>query len=279
MDDLFWRAAIGGAVLGAVAGPIGCFVLWRRMAYLGASIAHMALLGVALGLIFGISPLLGVLATSIVAALLLARAPAYASSGAQTGPGGNPMGALVPADTLIGLVGHAGLALGFVLLATLETVRADLLGYLFGDVLAIDIADLIEIALMGALALLLLMLIWRPLLSDTVNPDIAAAEAGSAQGAYARVIFLALVAGLIAFGLKIVGALLIIALLVFPPAAARPFARSPEGMALMAALFGALAAPLGLWGAFEWDLPAGPAIVLAASVLYLATAAVARLRA
>jgi zinc transport system permease protein len=238
----------------------------------------MALLGVALGLIFGISPLLGVLATSIAAALLLARAPAYAASGAQTGPAGRPLGALVPTDTLIGLVGHAGLALGFVLLATLETVRADLLGYLFGDVLAIDSDDLIQIALMGALALLLLILIWRPLLSDTVNPDIAAAELGSASGTYARGIFLALVAGLIAFGLKIVGALLIIALLVMPPAAARPFARTPEGMALMAALFGALAAPLGLWGAFAWDIPAGPAIVLAASALYLATTGAARLR-
>ena len=273
MDELFWRAAIGAAVLGAVAGPIGCFVLWRRMAYLGASIAHMALLGVALGLIFGISPLIGVLATSIVAALLLARAPTYA---AQAGPSGNPLGALIPADTLIGIIGHAGLALGFVLLATMETVRADLLGYLFGDVLALDNSDLLQILLTGALAVAILVLIWRPLLADTVSPDIVAAETGGRWAFYARGIFLALVAGLIAFGLKIVGALLIIALIVIPPAAARPFARTPEGMALLAAAFGAVAAPLGLWTAFATDIPAGPAIVLAASALFLLSAGAAR---
>ena len=277
MDELFWRAAAGAAVLGAVAGPIGCFVLWRRMAYLGASIAHMALLGVALGLIFGISPLIGVLATSIVAALLLARAPAHAAAGAQTGPSGNPLGALIPADTLIGLIGHAGLALGFVLLATLETVRTDLLGYLFGDVLALNGNDLVEIALMGALAITILIFIWRPLLADTVSPEIVAAEGGATGAFYARGAFLALVAGLIAFGLKIVGALLIIALIVIPPAAARPFARTPEDMALLAALFGALAAPLGLWAAFAVDIPAGPAIVLAASAIFLLSAGVARL--
>ncbi len=277
MDELFWRALAGAATLGAVAGAIGCFVLWRRMAYLGASIAHMALLGVALGLFFGISPLIGVLATSLIAALLLARAPASAAAGAQTGPAGNPSGGLIPADTLIGLIGHAGLALGFIMLATLETVRADLLGYLFGDVLALNGDDLVQIALTGAAAIAILILIWRPLLADTVNPDIVAAEGGGKSAFYARGIFLALVAGLIAFGLKIVGALLIVALLVIPPAAARPFARTPEQMALFAAVFGALAAPLGLWAAFAADVPAGPAIVLAAALLFVISAGAARL--
>jgi zinc transport system permease protein len=276
MDELFWRALAGASVLGAVAGAIGCFVLWRRMAYLGASIAHMALLGVALGLIFGINPLIGVLATSLIAALLLARVPP-GTAGAQTGPAGNPAGGLIPADTLIGLIGHAGLALGFVMLATLETVRGDLLGYLFGDVLALNGDDLIEIVLMGVMAIAILIFIWRPLLADTISPDIVIAEGGSRADFYARGIFLALVAGLIAFGLKIVGALLIVALLVIPPAAARSFARSPEQMALLAAFFGALAAPLGLWAAFTADVPAGPAIVLAASLLFVLSAGAARI--
>src|SRR5262245_42762680 len=128
-DGLFWRAAIGAAILGAVAGPIGCFVLWRRMAYLGASIAHMALLGAAVGLIAGIDPSLGVLLTSLLAALLLAQPWRLSLSAGGNLPGG-ALGQLIPADTLIGIIGHAGLALGFLLLATLESVRADLLGYL-----------------------------------------------------------------------------------------------------------------------------------------------------
>jgi len=260
MDELFWRAVAGAAMLGAVAGPIGCFVLWRRMAYLGASIAEMALLGAALGLILRIDPLWGVLATSLTAALLLAR-PWSSSLAAR--------GSLIPADTSIGLIGHAGLALGFIALSSLETVRADLLGYLFGDVLALSANDLLLIGVLGAAALAVLAMIWRALLADTISPEILAAEMGAARGIRAQGIFLALVAGLIAFGLKVVGALLIVALIIVPPAAARPFARTPEAMAILAALIGAAAAPLGLFTAFAYDLPAGPAIVLAATAIFI----------
>ncbi len=270
MDELFWRAVIGASVLGAVAGPIGSFVLWRRMAYIGASIAEMALLGVALGLILGIDPLLGVLATSLTAAMLLAR-PWSISPGSRN--------ALIPSDTLIGLVGHAGLALGFIALAALETVRADLLGYLFGDVLALSRTDLVLIAAMGALALATLVAIWRPLLADTINADIFAAEAGARKGAIAQVAFLVLVAALIALGLRVVGALLIVALIIIPPAAARIFARAPESMAILAGLIGALAAPLGLFVSFVYDFPAGPSIVLAAAAIFLLSTLAARVHA
>lgn len=262
MDDFFWRACLGAGLLGAAAGPIGCFVLWRRMAYLGASIAHMALLGVALGLIAGVAPFVGVLAVSLAAALLLTRA------GDNAGP--------VPADTLIGLIGHAGLALGFILLATMETIRADLLGYLFGDVLALSRQDNLAIAAASAVSIGLLVLVWRDLLADTLAPDIVIAEDGAGRSRRVRMVFLLLVAFFIALGLKVVGALLIVALLVIPPAAARPFARTPEAMAILAALVGAISAPLGLIGSFYADLPAGPAIVLAATVLFLASAAAAR---
>ena len=264
MDDLFWRATIGAAALGAVAGPIGSFVLWRRMAFLGASIAEMALLGVALGLFIGIDPLLGVVATSLAAALLLARPWRFAPLGRS---------GFIPGDTLIGLIGHTGLALGFVLLAMLETVRADLLGYLFGDVLALSVSDIIWTAVLGAGALLVLALIWRTLLADTVSTDILAAEEGHAKCVWAQAVFLALVACLIAFGLRIVGALLIVALIIIPPAAARPFARSPEAMAGLAAL----SAPLGLTAAFAYDLPGGPSIVITAAVIFLLSSGTAAL--
>jgi zinc transport system permease protein len=267
MDELFWRAVLGASMLGAVAGPIGSFVLWRRMAYLGASLAEMALLGAALGLILGIDPLLGVLATSVMAAMLLAR-PWSLSAGRN---------ALIPSDTLIGLVGHAGLALGFIALAALETVRADLLGYLFGDVLALSISDLVLIVAIGALALAILLAIWRPLLADTINPDIFAAEAGARKGSLAQVAFLVLVATLIALGLRVVGALLIVALIIIPPAAARIFARSPEAMAVLAAVIGIAAAPLGLYASFVFDFPAGPSIVLTAAAIFVLSALASRL--
>jgi zinc transport system permease protein len=270
MAELFWRAALGAGALGLAAGPIGCFVLWRRMAYLGSSLAEMALLGVALGLLTGIAPLLGVLITSLAAAMILARPWSRELFGASAA-------GLIPADTRIGLIGHAGLALGFVLLAGLETVQADLLGYLFGDVLALGWNDVALIAGLAPVILGLLAMIWRPLLADTVSPEILAAEEGRGRAALAEALFLALVAGLISFGLRVVGALLIVALLLIPPAIARPFARTPEAMAVLAAFIGAFCAPFGLGAAFLTDAPAGPAIVLAAALLFILSSVAARM--
>jgi len=183
---------------------------------------------------------------------------------------------LIPSGTLIGLVGHVGLALGFILLSTMETVRTDLMGYLFGDVLALSNSDIYMLAAAGILMLACMWFLWRPLLAITVNRDIAVAE-----GANARIYdlaFLVLVAGLVAFGLKIVGALLIVALLLIPPAAARPFARTPEGMAIFASIIGAISAPLGIAAAWYTDAPAGPAIVLAAAAIFLLTSLASTLR-
>ena len=260
MDDFLWRAIIGAALLGAACGPIGCFVLWRRMAYLGESVAHLGLLGAAIGLLIGISPIMGTAALAIIAALLMAR----------TSDG------LIPSGTLIGLIGHVGLALGFILLSTMENVRTDLMGYLFGDVLALSNTDLWLLAGAGILMLACMWLLWKPLLALTVNRDIAMAEGMNAR--IYDLAFLVLVAGLVAFGLKIVGALLIVALLLIPPAAARPFARTPEGMAIFASLIGAASAPLGIAAAWYTDAPAGPAIVLAAAAIFLLTSLAATLR-
>jgi len=262
MDDFLWRAALGAGLLGAACGPIGCFVLWRRMAYLGESVAHMGLLGAALGLLLGVNALAGTAALAVAAALIMARASDRT----------------IPAGTFVGIVGHMGLALGFIVLATMETVRSDLLGYLFGDVLALSLGDLYAIGGVGIGVLVATALLWRPLLKMAVGGDIASAEGASAKPA--QVAFLVLVAVLVAFGLKVVGALLIVALLIIPPAVARPFARTPETMAVIAALAGALAAPLGLAAAYATDAPAGPSIVLAAGALFaLSSGAAALLRA
>lgn len=260
MDDFLWRAILGAALLGAAAGPLGCFVLWRRMAYLGESIAHMGLLGAGLGLLIGIAPIAGVAAVAIAAGLIMART-------------NNPY---IPSGTFIGLVGHVGLALGFIVLSTMETVRADLLGYLFGDVLAMSPGDIYAVAGGGLLMLGALWFLWRPLLAITVSRDIAVAEGRNI--AAADIAFLILVAGLVALALKIVGALLIVALLLIPPAAARPLAKSPEAMALIAAAIGALSAPLGIAGAYVTDAPAGPSIVLAAASLFVAVTVAAAFR-
>ena len=172
----------------------------------------------------------------------------------------------IPAGTFVGIIGHIGLALGFIVLSLMETVRTDLLGYLFGDVLALTDRDVIAIAAVGTLVLIATALIWKPLLRVAVGGPMAAAEGHHRPLAQAG--FLILTAVLVAFGLKVVGALLIVALLIIPPAAARPLAKSPEAMALWAAALGAVSVPLGLGASLAVDAPAGPAIVLAAGGLF-----------
>jgi zinc transport system permease protein len=222
------------------------------MAFFGHALAHSALLGIALGVVLAIDLNLATVAVCLVfavALVLLQRQPALST------------------DTILGILAHVALALGLVVLSSLEWLRVDLMAYLFGDVLAVTAQDLIWIWGGGALALAALMWLWSPLLSITLNEELAKAEGvevGRVQLGFVLVMALA-----VAIGMKIVGILLIVSLLVIPAAAARHLARSPEQMAALAALIGALAVVMGIGGSFRWDTPAGPAIVLATAALFL----------
>ena len=252
IDDFLWRALAAGLGVALVAGPLGCFIVWRRMAYFGDSLAHSALLGVALGIILNVDPALGVLVSSAALALLLVvlqRQRRLAS------------------DTLLGILAHSGLALSLVVLSFFETLRIDLLAYLFGDVLSVTASDLAWIYGAGLFALAALAAIWRPLLMLTIHEDLARAE--GVPVTLVRLVFVVLVALVIAAAMKVVGILLITSLLIIPAAAARQFARTPEQMALLSVAAGALAVLLGLGGSLGWDTPAGPSVVVAALLVFL----------
>ena len=251
LDDFLLRAFLGGLGVALVAGPLGCFIVWRRMAYFGASLAHSALLGVALGFLLGIDPTLGIAAASILLALLLVLLQQQRT---------------LPADTLLGILAHAGLALGLVVLSFFGSLRVDLMGYLFGDILAVSRADLLWIYGGGLLALGVLAVIWRPLLTATLHEELARAE--GLPVLQLRLALMLTIAIVIAIAMKIVGILLIISMLIIPAATARCFARTPEQMAVFAALTGTAAVALGLWSSLEADTPAGPSIVVAATLLF-----------
>jgi zinc transport system permease protein len=246
------RALIAGLGVALVAGPLGCFVVWRRMAYFGAALAHSALFGVALGLLLGISPTLGIIAVSLAAALMLAGLQSQRQ---------------IASDTLLGILAHGMLALGLVATALIESARIDLMAYLFGDILAVGTADIIWILAGAVVALTALALIWRPLLAMTVHEELALVE--GVPVVLTRLIFMLVIAIVIAVAMKVVGILLIVSLLIIPAAAARPFAQTPEHMALMAAVAGCIAVIGGLAASLAWDVPAGPAIVLVAVMLFL----------
>ncbi len=251
MSDFLLRALLAGLGVALVTGPLGTFVVWRRMAYFGDTLAHSALLGVALSLVLRINTTLTITVVCTVLALLLVALQAQKR---------------LASDTLLGILAHSALSLGLITIALVEQIRIDLMGYLFGDILAVTRTDLYWIAGGGLLTLVVLALIWRPLLAMTVHEELAQVE--GVRVTLMRTIFVILVAVVIAVAMKVVGILLITALLIIPAATARHFARTPEQMALMAAGFGCLAVVGGLFGSFRWNLPTGPAIVLAAALLF-----------
>ncbi|MAW85189.1 MAG: hypothetical protein CMJ42_01535 [Phyllobacteriaceae bacterium] len=252
LDDFFIRALLAGIGVALVAGPLGCFIVWRRMAYFGDTLSHGALLGVALGLLLQVDLTLAVFAVSALVSLALLVLQRRAS---------------LSADALLGLLSHSSLALGLVVLAFMTWVRVDLMGLLFGDILAVSRSDLALIWGGGAIVLALLAAVWRPLFAATVNPEIAEAE--GMRPDRANIVFMLLMAGVIAIAMKIIGVLLITAMLIIPAAAARRLASGPEQMAVLASAIGVAAVLGGLFGSLQWDTPSGPSIVVAALGLFL----------
>jgi zinc transport system permease protein len=252
LDDFFWRAVLAGVGVAAVAGPLGCFIVWRRLAYFGDTISHAALLGVALAFLLQVNVTLAVFAVAVFVSLSL-----LALGRRDT----------LSSDALLGLLSHSSLALGLVVLAFMSWVRMDLTGLLFGDILAVSRLDLATIYGGGVAVLAILALIWRPLLAATVSRELAAAEGMKPERS--DLVFMLITAAVVAIAMKVVGILLITALLIFPAATARRLSSGPEQMAVIAASAGALSAIGGLFGSLQWDTPTGPTIVVAALVLFL----------
>jgi len=252
MEDFFLRALAGGIGVALLAGPFGCFLVWRRMAYFGAALSHSALLGVGLGLALGLAPGIGVLVVCVglAAGLLLLERMRWLAM-----------------DTLLGILAHGTLAAGLLVVGLFEELRLDLMGYLFGDVLALGSDDLWLIAGLCGSGLAVLAIIWRPLLAATVDADLAEVEGVSVNRV--RGIYVLMLAAVIAVGMKVVGILLVVSLLIIPAATARRISTTPEQMALLAAMIGTVAVIGGLFGSLQWDLPAGPAVVSTATLLFL----------
>ncbi|MGV3650427.1 MAG: zinc ABC transporter permease subunit ZnuB [Devosia sp.] len=254
LGDFFSRALVAGIGVALVAGPLGCFIVWRRMAYFGDTMAHSALLGVAFALLLNLPVAGGVFAVAALVALMLLLLE---------------RGNRISTDALLGILSHSTLAIGLVIVALMHWVRIDLNAFLFGDILAVSVPDIALVYGGGALILALLVWQWRPLLAATVNAELAEAE-GLNPGR-ARLLLMLLMALVIAIAMKLVGVLLITSLLIIPAATARRLALTPERMALYAAGIGGLAVVGGLNGSLAFDTPSGPSIVVAALALFLAS--------
>jgi zinc transport system permease protein len=252
MDDFILRAFLAGLALVLIAGPLGVFIVWRRMAYFGDTLSHSALLGVAMGFLLGVSISL----TTLLVCLLIASLMLLVQRQKTLGQ-----------DTFLGILAHASLAFGMVALSFTENLRVDLMAYLFGDILAVNQQQLIFIWVVSLITLAILYFIWNRLLFIAIDEELARVEGINVS--LIGAIYLFMLALLIAIAMKIVGMLLITALLIIPAATARYFAKTPEHMAIIASFVGLLSLIGGLGISLQWDTPTGPSIIVMATVLFM----------
>ncbi|MEA1065266.1 zinc ABC transporter permease subunit ZnuB [Erwinia sp. HR93] len=252
MIELLLPGWLAGILIACAAGPLGAFVVWRRMSYFGDTLAHASLLGVAFGLMLDVNPFWAV----IIVTLLLALGLVWLEK--------RPHLAI---DTLLGIMAHSALSLGLVVVSLMANIRIDLMAYLFGDLLAVTPDDLIAIAIGVTAVVGILIWQWRNLLSMTISPELAFVDGVKLQRV--KLLLMLVTALTIGVAMKFVGALIITSLLIIPAAAARRFARTPEQMAGNAVIIGMLAVTGGLAFSAQWDTPAGPSVVLVAALLFI----------
>ncbi len=250
LDDFILRASLAGIGTALAAGPLGCFVVWKRIAYFGDATAHSAILGVAISLMFSISTVVGVLAAAIVMAIIVST---------LAGRG-------LAMDTLLGVAAHAGLAIGIVAVALSSPRAIDIEAYLFGDLLTVTRSDLVVVWCGAAVVLGLIIWRWSALLTATISSELARGD--NINPEREQLILTLALAVLVAVSIKVVGVLLITAMLILPAAAARAFSNTPERMAMGAALVGVASVLLGLAASWQWDTPTGPTIVTVAVLFF-----------
>ncbi len=251
-DDFFIRALVAGIGIAFVAGPLGCFVVWRRLSYFGDTLAHSALLGVTIAYSLEFNIAVSIFLISSVIALILIKLQKETN---------------LPSDALLGLLAHSSLAVGLVVIGFLTFIRFDIMGLLFGDILAVNKKDLMTIWVGGALILLVLRLIWRSLFASTVNYELAQAEGLNPDRA--KAVFTILLAAIIAISIKLVGVLLITGMLIIPTAMARNLSDNPKKMVIFSIIGGLLAVLIGLFSSLEFNTPSGPSIIVAALALFI----------
>ena len=253
-EDFLFRAFVAGIGLAIITGPLGCFIVWRRLSYFGDTLAHSALLGVVIAYALSFNIILSVFVISglISLSLLYLQKKTF-----------------LPNDALLGLLAHSVLAVGLVLLGILSFIRIDLMGLLFGDILSVNVNDLLIIWIGGCVVLVLLILIWRPLFAGTVNLELAKAEGLNPE--IANTIFTLLIAAVIAISIKIVGILLITGLLIIPASASRNLSSTPIQMAIIASIIGVISVILGLYSSLTWNSSTGPTILSKSLLIFIFT--------
>jgi zinc transport system permease protein len=251
MSDFFFRALLAGSLFSIMAGPLGSIIIWRRLAFFGDTLAHSALLGISLSFFFHLPPTLGILVFSIALGVALIRFSAHKA---------------LALDTLLAIFSHASLGFGLVALSLSSGLQTHFNQYLFGDILAIDQKDLLMLAVGVVVVIGTTWFYWQRLLTTIISEELAISEGIPVHRI--KLVFMVLLAVCVSVALKIVGALLLTALLIIPAATARYFAKTPAQMTVSASVVAILSVIIGLFGSLQFDLPTAPLIVCSAFCVF-----------
>lgn len=257
---LVGNSIIAGAVLGIVGGLIGVFVMQRDMAFAVHGISELSFAGAAAALLFGANVVAGSLVGSLIAATLIGVLGARARD----------------RNSIIGVLMPFGLGLGILFLALYPGRSGNRFGLLTGQILSVDIPQLGALIAISAVVLVVLLVIWRPLVFDSIDPDVAAARGVPARTL--SIVFMIILGLIVAVSVQIIGALLVLALLVTPAAAALRVSSSPVVVPLLAMLFGFVSAVGGILLAIGGSLPISPYVTTISFLIYLGCRLVGRVR-
>lgn len=238
--------------LSLLTAPMGCFMVWRKMSFFAATLAHSALLGAVLGLLTGIGVLTGVIGLTVLLAIGLSVWLSQRS---------------LSADTILGLIAHLSLAIGVIAVSLMDNLRIDLMVYLFGDVLSVSKEMFYVTMMVSVCGIVLIMWCWRGFINLVVQRDIAQVEGYPVQRF--ELMFTLVLSLTIALGMLSIGVLLIIAMLIIPAATARLFSNSLRQMAVITWFISLIAIILGMFSALYFNIPAGPAIVVVTGVFFI----------
>ncbi|MDN5247624.1 MAG: metal ABC transporter permease [Wolbachia endosymbiont of Tyrophagus putrescentiae] len=257
-QDFFINSLIALITISSVTGALGSFMIWQRLSYLGDSLSHSSLLGVALALIFKISPSITIMLIAIMFAILLSL----------------NFNKLYSADTILNIITNVVLSLSLILMSFLPSGNNTLLSSLFGDILTLDYSDIILVLITSSIVVIVLICRWHCWLIVSVNHDLAVIEKINVN--LVRLEFLIILAIFIAIAAQLIGILLISAFLLIPAASARLVSQNPTQMVVVATIFSVISGISGLMLSAQFDLLTGPAIILVAA-LYLVCAYLIRL--
>lgn len=253
LDPFIIRALIAGVGIASISGVLGCFVIWKRLAYFADSIAHSTILGVALGFVAEIATEIGVIIVCfafIIFLLWLQKNKALAT------------------DTLLCILTYTSLSIGMVIISVIGQ-RFDIHSYLFGDILTVTLNEIYLIYIGGFITLIILMLNWSSFILMTIHEDLAAAE--GVPVLLINSIFMFLIMIVVIVSIRIVGVILITSMLIIPAASARYLTHSPKNMAIVASLLCVASIIIGILCSNMLDIFCGPSIVISSAAIFMLT--------